>query len=149
MSIFVGPGVSLGPSTPMGLQLNSAGVVSTQLAGTQVTFDGRPAPILYLSSSQINVVVPYEVSGEASTALQITGKGAQTNTVTLPVAASSPGVFAITNTDGSVNSLRRCGAGIRGGSFTGGGTDPRRGNRYRAINSPWGLPVRRPDSPSV
>jgi uncharacterized protein (TIGR03437 family) len=103
VTIFAGPGVSLGPSSPVGLQVTS-GLVTTQLAGTQVTFDGTPAPLLYLSGSQINVVVPYEISGEASTRLQVSVNGTPTNTVTLPVVASSPGVFAIANSDGSVNS---------------------------------------------
>jgi uncharacterized protein (TIGR03437 family) len=104
VTIFAGPGVSLGPATAVGIQLTSTGLVSSQVAGTQVTFDGHAAPILYLSSSQVNVVVPYEVAGESSTVLQVTVQGTTTNTVTLPVVASSPGVFAIANGDYSVNS---------------------------------------------
>jgi uncharacterized protein (TIGR03437 family) len=104
VSIFAGPGVSLGPAAPVGIQLTSAGLVSSQVGGAEVTFDSHPAPITYLSSGQINVVVPYEVAGETSTQLQVTFQGTPTNTVTLPVVASSPGVFAITNTDYSVNS---------------------------------------------
>jgi uncharacterized protein (TIGR03437 family) len=59
--------------------------------------------LTYVSKGQINAVVPYEVAGQASTQLQVTFQGKPTNTVVLPVAASAPGVFAITNQDGSVN----------------------------------------------
>ena len=103
VTIFGGPGVSLGPTTGVGIQLTSAGLVSSQVAGTQVSFDGHPAALIYVSSGQLNVVVPYEVAGEASTVLQVSVNGTLTNTVTLPVVASSPGVFAIANTDNSVN----------------------------------------------
>jgi uncharacterized protein (TIGR03437 family) len=48
-------------------------------------------------------VVPYEVAGQTSTQLQVTVQGKPTNTVTLPVVASSPGSFAITNLDYSLN----------------------------------------------
>ena len=104
VTIYGGPGVSLGPSTPVGLQVGANGLVTTQIGGTTVTFDGTPAALIYSSTGQINAVVPYEVAGKSSTALQVTYQGKTTNTVTLPVAASSPGSFAITNQDGSVNS---------------------------------------------
>jgi uncharacterized protein (TIGR03437 family) len=103
ITIYAGPGVSVGPATPVGLQLDASGRVATNLGGTAVTFDGTPAPLTYVSSGQINAVVPYEVAGQASTQLQVTFQGKPTNTVALPVVASAPGVFAITNSDGSVN----------------------------------------------
>jgi len=98
-----GPGVSLGPAAPLSLQLDASGRVATELGGTAVTFDGTPAPLTYVSAGQINAVVPYEVAGQTSTQLQVTVQGKPTNTVTLPVVASSPGSFAITNLDYSLN----------------------------------------------
>jgi uncharacterized protein (TIGR03437 family) len=103
VTIFAGPGVSLGPATALSLQLDASGRVATQLGGTVVTFDGTPAPLTYVSAGQINAVVPYEVAGQTSTQLQVTFQGKPTNTVTLPVVASSPGSFAITNLDYSLN----------------------------------------------
>ncbi len=99
ISIF---GFDLGPPSGAGLELDSSGKVSTQLAGTQVLFDGVAAPLLFVRADQINVVVPYAVT--TSTRLQVIYQGRPTNTVTLPVVASSPGLFAVTNQDGSVNS---------------------------------------------
>ena len=97
ISVF---GSSLGPSTPVGVQLTASGRVSTQAGGTQVLFDGIPAPLLYVSSAQLNVVVPYEVSG--STVMQVSYQGNPSTTTTLAVTASSPGIFGIANQDDSV-----------------------------------------------
>jgi len=104
ITIYAGPDVSLGPSSPVGLQLTPDGFVSTQLGGTQVIISGVPAPLIYVSSSQVNAIVPYEVAGQSSTQIQVKVQGKPTNAVTVPVVAASPGVFAITNPDGSVNS---------------------------------------------
>ena len=99
ISVF---GSTLGPSTPLGVQLDASGRVSTQVGGTQVLFDGIAAPLLYVSSTQLNIVVPYEVSG--STIMQVLYQGNPSATTTLGVTASSPGIFGIANQDGSVNS---------------------------------------------
>jgi uncharacterized protein (TIGR03437 family) len=103
VTIYAGPGVTLGPNPPMGVQVAASGLVATQLGGTTVTFDGTPAPLIYVSPGQLNVVVPYEVAGAVNTQLQVTFQGNKTNTVTLPVVAASPGAFAITNVDYSRN----------------------------------------------
>jgi len=101
ISIF---GFEVGPAVPAGLQVDAAGVVTTQLGGTRVLFDDVPAPLVYVSSGQVNAIVPYGVAGKDSTRMQVIFQGRATNTITLPVVAASPGVFAITNEDGSVNS---------------------------------------------
>jgi uncharacterized protein (TIGR03437 family) len=97
-------GAGFGPANGAGLQLDSSGRVGTQLGGTQVMFDGIAAPILFANNSQVNLVVPYEVAGQASTQVQAMLQGKPTNTIALPVTDSSPGVFAIVNQDLSVNS---------------------------------------------
>jgi len=103
ISIYGGPGVSLGPSTPVGLQVTAAGLVSNQLGGTQVMIGGVAAALTYVSSSQVNAVVPYEVAGQTSTQIELIVQGKPTNSVTVPVVATSPGIFVITNPDGTVN----------------------------------------------
>jgi uncharacterized protein (TIGR03437 family) len=104
VTIYGGPGVSLGPAMPVVLQLDSSGRVANKLGGTQVMFDNVAAPLIYLSSGQINAIVPYEVAGEANTVLQVIVQGKPTNTVTLPVVSTSPGIFAIANPDNTANS---------------------------------------------
>jgi uncharacterized protein (TIGR03437 family) len=105
-------GSGLGPATLVGLQLDGRGYVSNSLAGTQVFFDGVAAPLIYTSSSQMSVVVPYEVAG--STQVHVVYQGQSSNVVRVPVTAVFPGIFtvdssghgqgAIVNQDGTVNS---------------------------------------------
>jgi uncharacterized protein (TIGR03437 family) len=87
------------------------------LGGTQVLFDGTPAPLLYTSSGQIGAVVPYGVNGKLGTQVQVRTAAGTTDPVALPVVQTSPSVFsvdytgsgqgAILNQDGvTVNSFK-------------------------------------------
>jgi len=107
-------GSRVGPATLTGAQLQSDGRVATQLGGTQVFFDGTPAPLLYTSSGQLAAVVPYGVDGKTGTQVQIqTTSGGLSDKVALPVVPVAPSLFsadftgsgqgAIINQDGSVN----------------------------------------------
>jgi uncharacterized protein (TIGR03437 family) len=53
-------GSGLGPTAGVGFQLVN-GQVPTSLGGTQVLVDGQPAPILYSSYGQINLILPYSL----------------------------------------------------------------------------------------
>ncbi len=105
VTIFSGPGIALGPAAGAGLQLDASGKVATQIAGIQALFDGIAAPLIYVNGGQVSAIVPYEVAGKATTQLQVIIQGKPTNTVTLPVVDASPGVFAITNSDGTPNTV--------------------------------------------
>jgi uncharacterized protein (TIGR03437 family) len=87
-------GTGLGPLSSVSEGWVSRKQVSDSLAGVHVTFDGVPAPILYASSGQINAVVPYAVAGESTTQVQVEYLGAFSRPVTLPVAATAPGIFS-------------------------------------------------------
>ncbi len=123
-------GSNFGPSSPAGLRLTSAGTVDTQLSETRVLFDGAPAPLVYVSQSQISAIVPYEVYGRASTRLQVEYKGVRTDPNEIAVANAIPAIFpgAVLNQDSSANSPQN---GAEPGSIivfyaTGEGqTDPR------------------------
>jgi uncharacterized protein (TIGR03437 family) len=107
-------GSGLGPSTLVGLQLDSKGYVSTSLATTQVLFDGVAAPLIYTWAGQVSAVVPYAVSGKTSTQVQVSYQGQNSNVVAMPVTNAVPGIFttdasgvgqgAILNQNGTVNS---------------------------------------------
>ncbi len=107
-------GRSLGPAQLAGAEMTPEGLVATRLAGTQVLFDGVPAPLLAVTAGQINAVAPYSLAGRTTTDVQVVGTSGKSNTVRLPVAAAAPGVFtadssgrgqgAIWNEDGSRNS---------------------------------------------
>jgi uncharacterized protein (TIGR03437 family) len=93
-------GTAIGPPTPANLQLTNPRLVANALQGVHVRFDGVPAPVLYASAGQINVVVPYEVAGETSTQVQVEYLGIESPPITLPVAAAAPAIFTI-NASGS------------------------------------------------
>jgi len=107
-------GEGLGPENGVGPALDSDGRVARDLQGTRVYFDGVPAPILYASDTQVNVVVPYEVSGLNTTRVEAQFGELPSSIVEVPVAVAAPGVFALDpwgfgraaalNEDGTVNS---------------------------------------------
>jgi uncharacterized protein (TIGR03437 family) len=67
----------------------------SQAGGVSVSIGGLPAPIYLVSSGQINCLVPYGVSIAAgTTTIVVTNAGTASNTVTVPIAASSPGIFS-------------------------------------------------------
>ena len=91
-------GTAIGPASPASLALTNPVLVANALAGVHVLFDGLPAPVLYASAGQVNVVVPYAVAGESATAVQVEYLGALSAPVSLAVAATAPGIFTL---DGS------------------------------------------------
>ena len=107
-------GFGVGPSNTAGFTLDPSGKVATSLNGAQVLFDGRPAPMIYGSAWQANVIVPYEVAAQATTTISLQFGGVTSAAWTVPVAASAPGIFtlasngfgpaAVLNQDNSVNS---------------------------------------------
>jgi uncharacterized protein (TIGR03437 family) len=111
ISVF---GSGLGPSTGVSATPLSSGSIDTQLAGTQVLFDGVAAPILYVRADQINAVVPYNVYGRTITSMQVVVGGAQGTAVGLQVQNTAPAVFtmnssgggqaSVINEDGTINS---------------------------------------------
>ena len=117
ISIF---GAVLGPQTGVGFAAPpEGGTVATMLAGTQVLFDGAAVPLLFTLSGQVNALAPFELSGKASTVLQVVYNGVTSAGMTLPVVPSEPGLFtasatgkgegAILNQDGiTINSASRC-----------------------------------------
>jgi uncharacterized protein (TIGR03437 family) len=107
-------GVRLGPSSITSFQLDSRGRIATSLAGTQVTFDGIPAPLLYVSQAQVAAVVPYAVSGRAITQIRVLTPEGTSQPFLRSIAKASPGIFtvdssgrgqgAISNSTGTPNS---------------------------------------------
>jgi uncharacterized protein (TIGR03437 family) len=132
---------NLGPGTLVGAQLDTSGLVSSNLSGAQIFFDGKAAPLIYAVAGQISAVVPYEVSGKQQTVIQYSYNGVVSNNATLPVAPSAPAIFTLNesgsgpglvlNGGTSLNSATNPAAGgsvvavlaTGGGTITGGATD--------------------------
>lgn len=70
------------------------GAFPTTLGGVQVIFDGvLPAPLYYVSATQISFLVPYEVSTYGTASIQVVNNGAKSNVATTYVWQTTPGVF--------------------------------------------------------
>ena len=100
-------GTGLGPATGVvpGWPRNSADRASPSAA--------PPLYLTYAQDGQINVLVPFRVSGLQNTTIQVQYNGQPGNTVTVPVVPSSPGIFTqsygpgqawMVNQDGTFNS---------------------------------------------
>jgi uncharacterized protein (TIGR03437 family) len=72
------------------------GFVDTSLGGVSITVDGHAAPIIYASSGQINIQIPYEVSVGAGKTLSLTNGAAAPVSTNITIAATAPGLFIFT-----------------------------------------------------
>jgi len=100
-------GMQPGPSTPVSASFNSAGFLPTSLGGVQVAINGTPAPLLYVSRSQINAVTPFGLSVGISGTLQITVNGSPISSFRLFADAAAPEIFR--NADGSAAAINQDG----------------------------------------
>jgi uncharacterized protein (TIGR03437 family) len=84
-------GAAMGPSTLTIATPNPAW--PTTLANVQVTFDGIPAPILYVMNNKLSVVVPWAISGRLSTQMVVRSQNQASNALNLQVASVAPGLY--------------------------------------------------------
>lgn len=73
------------------------------LGGVTATVNGKAAPLYLVSPTQISLVVPYSTTG--TTATIIVTNGTASNAVEVPLAATAPGIFSLTQNglgDGAV-----------------------------------------------
>jgi uncharacterized protein (TIGR03437 family) len=85
-------GTGLGPSDPPN-PVVANGMLGNALGGTQVFFDGVPAPLMYVQDAQINAVAPYSLAGKTSVSIQVQYQAQNTASVTIPVSATSAALF--------------------------------------------------------
>jgi hypothetical protein len=69
------------------------------LGGVEVYFDGMPAPLLYVSPTQINAQMPWEVNDATSVSAYVrktgpSGEPQTTTAVGVPIVPQNPGIFA-------------------------------------------------------
>ena len=127
-------GTNLGPATPAtgtSFTVNAQGTVNSTLAGVMVTFDGIAGTPTFVSATQINVIVPWEISGRGSTNVVVVYNSAQSNAIPQQVTTVKPGIFTLNATgsgQASVVNLTGAAAGTingpAGGVAIGGTTIP-------------------------
>ena len=94
-------GYGIGPQTGVAGQPDAGGSYPTSLAGVEVQFNGIPAPLLYVQAGQINTVVP---RAALLATIQVSYQGQSAPPLYVAGQVANPGVFAILNQDGTVNS---------------------------------------------
>jgi uncharacterized protein (TIGR03437 family) len=89
-------GTNMGPTALAGLATDpTTGLVSTNVAGVSVLFDGIPAPIVYITATQIAVVTPYFGTANPTTHVQVEYQGVLSDPFPVAVAAAAPGLFTL------------------------------------------------------
>jgi len=96
-------GKNLGPAAVTPGIVNADGFVATSVAGVQVNFGAIPAPLLSVSASEIDCVVPFETAAPTTT-ISVQYNNAQSNPVKMSVASIALQVLDVFNEDFSVNS---------------------------------------------
>jgi uncharacterized protein (TIGR03437 family) len=104
-------GAGIGPAQPVVAEPDARGIYPFQLGGTQVTFDGMAAPLVYVSANQIDLVTPRALQRKTSTHVCATVNNASINCLDVPVQPVTPAIFlssflqaAALNQDGTINS---------------------------------------------
>ena len=132
----------IGPEIGVAAHINALGILETNLAETEVQFDGIPAPLFYVQSGEIDLQVPYGVLG--STQMEVFYQGTSRIRLVLPVAESAPGIYPpITNQDGTANSAANAAArdSVVTLYATGEGATNPAGISGRASQDPYAQPV--------
>lgn len=103
-------GTGLGPLVAVLGRVDLLGRWETHLEGVEVRFDGFPAPLFYVSDTQINLQVPRLVTGRARVTATVLVNNTVRATRTIEVADSAPALFlgdnkqvAALNEDSGVN----------------------------------------------
>ncbi|MEK7408933.1 MAG: IPT/TIG domain-containing protein [Acidobacteriota bacterium] len=81
----------------------------TTLGNTKVTFNGIAAPLLYVSPSQINGLVPYALAGQKSVEVVVNRFDVLSSAFTMPLLDTSPGIFTATQSGSGQAAIRQLG----------------------------------------
>jgi uncharacterized protein (TIGR03437 family) len=100
-------GMHLGPAAPVSATFDAAGFLPTTLGGVQVAINGTPAPLLYVSATQINAVAPLVLTAGSAAELQIAQNGTPWPAFRVMVDIAAPQVFQ--NSNGSAVAINQNG----------------------------------------
>jgi len=98
-----------------------------------VTFDGIPAPIIYSSSDQISVMVPYGVAGRGRVNMIVNYKGNASLPFGINVVDVSPGLYTLNATSTAAGSGVGQGAILNENSTINGQNNPEQAGHFIQI----------------
>jgi uncharacterized protein (TIGR03437 family) len=100
--------------------VNSAGGLDPVLGGVRVLFDGFPGTPFYVSSTQVNVIAPYEIAGRTQVTVEVEYNGNRGRfTSPFAVTPTAPGLFTPTSTGSGQGSIVNAEDGTYNGPITG------------------------------
>jgi uncharacterized protein (TIGR03437 family) len=73
----------------------SALPLTTNLGGTTVTMNGTACALFYVSSTQINFQIPWELQSSPTASLTVTTAGGTSSPVTVTISSGAPGIFTV------------------------------------------------------
>jgi len=88
-------GFGIGPSD-FDPALWTDGKLSDYVGDVQVFFDGTAAPILFVSETELRVIVPYDVAGKTAVTMTVTYRDKVWEVEDIPVAEAVPEIFSMT-----------------------------------------------------
>ena len=88
----IAPGEGLGPAQAIAMETDQNGKLLGSRGGVRVLINSVSAPLYLVQAGQINAQAPLEMTG-TSTTLVVENNGSRSNSVTIDVAATAPGVF--------------------------------------------------------
>jgi uncharacterized protein (TIGR03437 family) len=87
-------GRGIGPAVIAGLTVSN-GLVDTMAGSTRVLFDGVAGAMIYASSTQTSVMVPYGISGRSTTSVVVEFGGVASSPIAYNVVPSAPGIYTL------------------------------------------------------
>jgi len=103
-AVLVVAGTGLGPDPAAGSQIDPGGILATILAGTRVTFDGIPAPLISVGAQRVVCMAPFALADRTMTTVQVESGGSLSNSIRVPVLATAVAILGMVNQDGTANS---------------------------------------------
>ena len=81
--VYIG-GTNIGPAAIATLVVEGGTRISTSIGNTQILFDDKPAPLIYVSATAASAIVPYAVAGKTSTQVVVVLNGARSAPFSVP-----------------------------------------------------------------
>jgi len=88
-------GSVFGATLASGTFVASVTPLPTSLGGTMVLVDGTPAPLIYVSPTQVNFQVPWRLLNQTQSQIAVVNNGITSNAQTISLAAEAPAIFSV------------------------------------------------------